>query len=132
MSIDYRRQNIVSAAMSIPECLFTAIVDMRVGAPLLAHRREGVDRVDEAVALASDMLRAPPLQEGLGGLEELGVASAGLREALVVSAGGRVHFYQRVPGEDDLAFLSIMAPSPNIGMMIAKARLALAQLQVVQ
>lgn len=108
---------------SSPHALYSALVDVRLGAVLEAP--DGLDpngQLEALAAAASDLLGTQRVAwSQLFAQPQSDEASAELRDMVLVSRS-YVHVVQRLPSDPQLALVSIAPRTRNLGLIITETR----------
>lgn len=123
-----------SAQATLPECIASGYVDMSTGMLLAvktvdSHPREVLDLVAAATA---DLFQGPSVTA----IEQLFRRSRGVSEdgshyfeEIIVMSHNLLHIFTRGKRHPDHAIVFVCRKSANIGMAIAKSRLALSSIE---
>jgi hypothetical protein len=121
------------AQHAIPGCIAAALVDLRLGVLLSSAAGDDVSDLLGLTATAmSELFRrssASAVDDAFLSLKSPAPPSGdSFREIFVVSAK-TIHVFQRQERDPDIAFLAICRADANLGMVLARARASLGEIQ---
>ena len=131
MSLDSALQDM---QRSVPECVATGFVDMKTGMLLGvksvdSHPQEVLDLV---AAATGDIFQG----QNVSAIEDMfrksrGVAQDGRHyfKEIVILSENLLHVFQRCKGNEDLVVVVVCRVSANLGMVLAKSRMALGKVE---
>jgi hypothetical protein len=131
MSLDAELSNVTK---NVPECVAAGFVDMKTGMLLGiktvdSHPQEVIDLV---AAATGEMFQGPTVSA----VERLFKQSRGVKDdghhyfqEIIVFSDNLLHVFQRAKRNEDLVLVTVCRASANLGMVLAKARGALAPVE---
>lgn len=131
MSLDTELANVTK---NVPECVAAGFVDMKTGMLLGiktvdSHPQEVIDLV---AAATGEMFQGPTVSA----VERLFKQSRGVKDdghhyfqEIIVFSDNLLHVFQRAKRNEDLVLVTVCRASANLGMVLAKARGALAPVE---
>lgn len=128
MSLDTELANVQRV---VPECVAAGYVDMKTGMllgikTLDSHPQEVIDLV---AAATGDMFQGPNVSAIERTFKKIrGVKDDGHHyfQEIIVLSDNLLHVFQRAKRNEDMVLVTVCRVSANLGMVLAKARAALA------
>jgi len=122
------------ARRAIPGCVAVGCIDSRLG--LLLHVSAGVpearDRMDVLTAAMGELFHSQNSQVIDGVFRRVGgspaAAESRLQQVFALS-GTHIYVYQSLPDAPDIVLATVCAASANLGMVLARARATLVELE---
>jgi hypothetical protein len=122
------------ARKAIPGCVAVGCIDTRLGLLLRVDvdQQEAQDQMDTVTAALGELFRASNAQAIEGVFRRIGDANADsapqLQQVFALS-GSYIYVYQSLPTAPALVLATVCGASANLGMVLARARATLGELQ---